>query len=133
MDSPIELPGLEVRLDRLVYRFDPENAPADRPHVFIYFITIQNGSDLNVTILGRRWVIENEDGERVVVEGEGVVGEMPLIPPGGTFSYNSFHVTHCNGTVRGSYHGLDDEGRHVFVRVPPFPLLIPPPGAKEME
>ncbi len=131
-DAPLELPGLSVRLDRLVYRFDPENAPQDRPHVFIYFLTIFNESGVTVTLMGRRWVIENDDGERLVVEGEGIVGETPLIPPGGSFTYNSFHVTHCSGTARGSFHGLDESGRHVYVRVPPFPLLIPPDEAKEL-
>ncbi len=125
MHRPVELPGLQVRLDRLVYRHDPENTPPDRPHVFIYFITIENQSERTVTLVGRRWVIEEATGRRQIVEGDKIVGETPCLPPGGHFSYNSFHITACSARVQGSFHGLDDEGHHVKVRIPPFNLAIP--------
>jgi uncharacterized protein affecting Mg2+/Co2+ transport len=86
MHRPVELPGLQVRLDRLVYRHDPENTPPDRPHVFIYFITIENQSERTVTLVGRRWVIEEATGRRQIVEGDKIVGETPCLPPGGHFS-----------------------------------------------
>lgn len=125
MQTSVELPGLTVKLDRLVYRHDPENTPPGRPHVFIYFITIANHSDRTVTLLGRRWVLEESTGRRQVVEGDKIVGEAPCLPPGADFSYNSFHMTACNARVRGSFHGLDDNGQHVRVKVPAFNLMIP--------
>jgi ApaG protein len=125
MTASLELPGLRVELDKLVYRHGGEQLPVDRPHAFIYYLTIRNDSDRTVTLLGRKWVIEHADGTSLVVEGDKIVGETPTLEPGGHFSYNSYHVTSCDGRVHGSFHGLDDQGRRVFVRIPKFDMVIP--------
>lgn len=123
--APLELPGLKVELDKLVYHHGGGNLPPDQPHAFIYYLTIRNDSDRTVTLLGRKWVIEHADGTSLVVEGDKIVGETPTLAPGEHFSYNSYHVTACNGRVAGSFHGLDAEGRRIFVRVPAFDMEIP--------
>src|SRR3954449_8787699 len=87
----LELPGLHVTVDRVAYYPDAQTPP-DRPHCFVYFITIHNDSDVTVTIKGRKWVVTNERGEVIAVEGDGVVGEFPEIAPGDRFTYNSFHL-----------------------------------------
>ena len=47
----VELPGLRVTVDRVAY--NPEaQTPPERPHCFVYFITIRNESDHTVTLLG---------------------------------------------------------------------------------
>src|SRR5206468_113010 len=93
MTVPLELPGLRVELDKLVYRHGGEQLPPDRPHAFIYYLTIRNDSDRTVTLLGRKWVVEHSDGTQLVVEGDKIVGETPRLAPGEHFSYNSYHVT----------------------------------------
>ena len=123
---PIELPRLRVELDKLVYRHGGGELPPDRPHAFIYYLTIRNDSDRTVTFLGRKWVVKHTDGTQLVVEGDKIVGETPRLEPGGHFSYNSYHVTHCNGRAHGSFHGLDAAGNRIFVRIPAFDLTIPP-------
>ena len=123
--APIELSGLRVELDKLVYRHGGEQLPPDRPHAFIYYLTITNGSDRTVTLLGRKWVVEHADGTQLVVEGDKIVGETPRLTPGGHFSYNSYHVTACDARAHGSFHGHDDTGRRVFVRIPTFAMKIP--------
>jgi ApaG protein len=125
MTSTLELPGLRVELDKLVYRHGGDQLPPDRPHAFIYHLTIHNDSDRTVTLLGRKWVIEHEDGTHLVVEGDRIVGETPTLAPGGHFSYNSYHVASCNGRAHGSFHGLDEHGGRIFVRIPKFDLIIP--------
>ena len=67
-----ELEGLGVRLDKVVYRPDLE-APMDRPYAFAYSITIRNDSPETVTIKGRKWVVTESGGSKVVVEGDGLV------------------------------------------------------------
>jgi ApaG protein len=121
----LELPGLSVTLDRLVYA--PElPAPPDKPHSFVYFISIHNGSDRTVTILGRKWVVTNADGEVTVIEGDGVVGEQPVLAPGEKFTYNSRHILDTSRAIaEGSYWGVDDCGRRVFVRIPTFEMVTP--------
>ena len=125
MSAPVELPGLRVTIDRVV--FHPEaRVPADRPHCFAYHVTIHNDSEVSVTIRGRKWVVRGDDGEVTVVEGDGVVGQTPLLNPGETFSYNSFHLLRTRTAVaEGAYIGLAEDGRSVFTRIPPFALRVP--------
>jgi ApaG protein len=125
MPPSLELPGLRVKLDKLVYRYGGNDLPPDKPHAFIYFLTIHNDSDHTVTLLGRKWVIEHADGTQLVVEGDKIVGETPTLAPGAHFSYNSYHVGHCDSRAHGSFHGLDETGARVYVRIPPFDLTIP--------
>ena len=124
---PLELPGLRVELDNLVYRHGAGELPPDKPHAFIYYLTIRNDSPFAVRLLGRKWVVEHGDGTRLVIEGDKIVGETPHLAPGESFSYNSYHVTGTNASVHGSFHGVDALGRRIWVRIPPFALEIPSP------
>jgi ApaG protein len=129
----LELPGLSVTLDRLVYA--PElPAPPDKPHSFVYFISIHNGSDRTVTIKGRKWVVTDAHGEVLVIEGDGVVGEFPVLRPGEKFSYHSRHVLDSpHAIAEGSYLGVDEQGVRVFVRIPTFEMVVPGgAGANEL-
>lgn len=120
-----EPPGLTARLDKLVYHHGGVSLPEDKPHAFVYYITIRNGSDRTVSLLGRKWVIEYDDGTSQVIEGDKIVGESPRLAPGEEFSYNSHHVTGSNALVRGCFHGVDDSGGRVHVLLAPFELVIP--------
>jgi ApaG protein len=119
-----ELRGLDVSVDRVIYRPDID-APADRPYAFSYFITIRNDSDETVTIRGRKWVVTDENGQRLVVEGEGVVGKYPRLSTGEHFSYNSHHVIGANSYAEGAYLGVTDSGKPVVTRIPRFDLRLP--------
>jgi ApaG protein len=124
----LELPGLSVTLDRLVYR-DVSGESPDRPHSFVYFLTIHNGSEQTVTIRGRKWVVVLDDGTTTVVEGEGVVGQTPTLEPGAEFSYNSHHLIDTpRATVEGSYLCVTPSGERVLVRIPCFELRVPGEG-----
>ncbi|MEO6875637.1 MAG: ApaG domain [Opitutaceae bacterium] len=125
MSSSRELPGLTARLDKLHYHNGGATLPVDQPHAFVYFITIKNGSEHTVTLLGRKWVVEHEDGSHLVIEGDKIVGETPRLAPGEEFSYNSYHVTGCNATAQGSFHGVNELGQRVHVILPRFELTIP--------
>jgi ApaG protein len=120
-----EVPGLVARLDKLVHHHGGVSLPEDKPHAFVYYITIRNGSDRTVTLLGRKWVIEHGDGTRQVIEGDKIVGETPRLAPGEEFSYNSHHVTGCDARVLGCFHGVDETGDKVHVLLAPFELTVP--------
>ncbi|MBI5799461.1 MAG: ApaG domain-containing protein [Verrucomicrobia bacterium] len=121
----LELPGLSVTLDRLVHA--PElPAPPDKPHSFVYFISIHNGSDRTITIKGRKWVVTNSRNEVTAIEGDGVVGEFPVLKPGEKFSYNSRHILDTTRAIaQGSYWGADEAGVLVVVRIPTFEMVVP--------
>lgn len=123
--APVELAGLRVTIDRLLYRRlnPPQGGNA---HSFIYFISIHNGSDVSVTIKGRKWIVTHDDGEVLVLEGDGVVGKTPTIPPGGKFTYNSQHLIRTQtATAEGAYLGVDQNGRRVVTRIPKFRMAVP--------
>jgi ApaG protein len=121
-----EIEGLSATLDKLVYRYDPDNALEGRPHIFIYFMTIRNDSLETVTLLARRWVIQCRDNRTFIVEGDGIVGERPRLHPGESYSFNSFHMLSSSAMATGSFHGVDANGRHILVRIPAFSLQALP-------
>ena len=126
-DGFIELPGLHVRIDDVV--FQPQAlVPVDVPNRFVYYITIRNDSDTPVTIKGRKWVVTESSGEVTAVEGDGVVGEFPYLEPGEHFTYNSSHVfSSPKAVATGSYLGVDDLQNRVIVRIPEFEMETPDP------
>ena len=91
-----------------------------------YHIRIENGGDASVQLLTRHWVITDGRGARHSVEGEGVVGEQPTIPPGGSYDY----VSGCplatpTGVMQGSYRMVGADGEAFDVAIPRFQLLAP--------
>jgi ApaG protein len=121
----VEPEELKVTVDQVIYQ--PHVAtPADRPHCFVYFISIHNQTNFSVTIKGRKWVVTNNRGDVMAVEGDGVVGQFPTIAPGEKFTYNSFHLLDANSAVaEGSYLGVDTSGRKVLTRIPAFRMDVP--------
>ncbi len=113
-----------MTVDNVVY--DPSRpAPPDRPHPFIYYVSIHNESKQPVSIFGRKWIVRDASGETLVVEGDGVVGQFPRIEPGETFSYNSYHVIGSESVATGSFFGRTDEGKAVCVKIPEFDMQPP--------
>jgi ApaG protein len=127
MSVPTELAGLRVNVDRVVYMPQLE-APPDRPHPFVYFITICNDSSVPVTIKGRKWVVTDAEGRCVVVEGDGVVGEFPHLKPQQQYSYNSYHTIGSDSVAEGALFGVTDAGEPVFTRIPRFEMRAPVPS-----
>jgi ApaG protein len=120
-----ELTGLNANVDDVIY-MPSLQAPDDRPHPFVYFITISNQSDETVTIRGRKWIISEADSNRkTVVEGEGVVNQTPKLAPGEDFSYNSYHVIQSDSSASGAFFATTDDGRVVYARIPQFDMHVP--------
>jgi len=120
----LEVPGLWVDIDRVEY-VPTNSAPSYRPHQFAYHITIHNDSLQVVQISGRRWVITNEKGHRLIIEGDGVVGQFPTLIPGDTFHYHSYHLLDSTSHAEGLYTGQDEEGENIIARIPKFEMKVP--------
>lgn len=120
-----ELTGLNANVDDVIY-MPSLQAPEDRPHPFVYFITISNQSEETVTIRGRKWIISDTETHcKTVVEGEGVVNQSPRLAPGEDFSYNSYHVIQGDSTATGAFFATTDDGRIVYARIPEFSMNVP--------
>jgi len=62
-ESFVEIPGLRVEVEEVIYQPNLD-APENRPHPFVYFISIINGSMETVTIRGRKWVLRGGEERR---------------------------------------------------------------------
>ncbi|YCM44728.1 ApaG domain [Verrucomicrobiaceae bacterium 227] len=120
----VEVPGLRVEVEEVIY-MPHLDAPEERPFPFVYFLSIVNDSDRKLTIWGRKWIVRDRNGETVVVEGRGVVGETPVLGPGERFSYNSYHVVKTDSEASGSFFGTVEGGEKIRVSIPPFHLVLP--------
>ncbi|MGC0985612.1 Co2+/Mg2+ efflux protein ApaG [Pantoea agglomerans] len=102
-----------------------QSSPDDERYVFAYTITIRNLGRSSVQLLGRYWLITNGNGRETEVQGEGVIGEQPLIAPGNEFQYTSGAVIETPmGTMQGHYVMVDEQGDTFHVEIPVFRLAI---------
>lgn len=91
-----------------------------------YHIRIENGQAEPVQLLTRRWHITDGRGSVHTVEGEGVVGEQPVIQPGAAYDYVSgCPLATATGVMVGSFQMLGSDGRLFDVQVPRFGLIAP--------
>jgi len=105
---------------------ESQSVPEQERYVFAYTITIRNLGRFPVQLVGRYWLITNANGQQTEVEGEGVVGEQPLILPGSEFQYTSGAVLETPlGTMEGHYEMLDQDGQPFRTPIPVFRLAIP--------
>ena len=103
------------------------SSPGQQHYVFAYKITIQNNSEFTVKLMRRYWQIFDTNGTMREVEGEGVVGQQPVLEPGESHQY----VSGCNlksgiGKMMGNYtmERMVD-GRQFKVDIPEFVLIVP--------
>jgi len=107
---------------RPVY-LDGQSNHIERKFVFAYFIRIENNSREQVRLLRRHWFITNSNGDVQEVEGEGVIGQQPVIPPGGAHEYSSFSVLETfEGSMTGTYLMERTGGEQFSVTIPRFVL-----------
>lgn len=113
---------VEVRSQYL----DEQSQPTLRRFVFAYEITISNTGSEVVQLRSRHWIITNGMGEVQEVKGPGVVGEQPVLSPGGSFRYTSGAVlTTARGTMRGTYQMHRADGAVFDAEVAEFLLERP--------
>ncbi|HAT4983476.1 TPA: Co2+/Mg2+ efflux protein ApaG [Serratia marcescens] len=105
---------------------ESQSIPEEERYVFAYTITIRNLGRTDVQLLGRYWLITNSNGRQTEVQGEGVIGEQPVIPPGGEFQYTSGAILETPlGTMEGHYEMVDHQGQPFHTAIPVFRLAIP--------
>jgi ApaG protein len=102
---------------------DDRSDPDQQQFVFAYFVRIENVGNEDAHLLRRRWLIHDSIGEDLEVEGEGVVGEQPLIEPGGLHEYSSFCVLKSSsGFMEGHYLFARPDGSTFTADIPRFIL-----------
>lgn len=98
------------------------------PHryVFAYFVRIENVWNEPVQLFWRHWLIHDPVGGDQEVEGEGVVGQSPVLAPGQVHEYQSFCVLEGPvGHMEGFYHFRGSDGAVFRAEVPRFVFQAP--------
>ena len=118
-----ELVNIKVKTKFSELQSDVENSM----YFFTYHIIIENNSDHTIQLLSRKWNITDSNGENRFVEGEGVVGETPILCSGEFYDYYSGCVLQTGvGRMSGSYiFRLQASGGHFEVPIPEFNLILP--------
>jgi len=116
----------EVTVRVSVSYLPEQSEPARGRWFWAYHIRIENDGTGAVQLLTRHWVITDGRGARHSVEGEGVVGEQPMIEPGASYDY----VSGCplatpTGSMQGTYRMVGEDGASFDVAIPRFTLLAP--------
>ncbi|MFD0993773.1 Co2+/Mg2+ efflux protein ApaG [Tenacibaculum geojense] len=94
-------------------------------HAFSYLISITNTSKETVQLLKRYWTINDSLHNTEKIEGPGVVGETPIIPPNKQYKYTSnCFLQSTAGSMFGSYKMINIDTNEAFlVRIPKFQLF----------
>lgn len=115
--------GIKVTVE---VTYQPEfSSPHQHHYVFTYKVNIENNSSQTLQLMRRKWEIYDAGDVSKTVEGDGVVGQQPILEPGNKHEY----VSGCNlksglGKMRGSFYmeKLFD-GKFVEVKIPEFQLI----------
>ncbi len=108
--------------------YSPEESdPRADYYVFGYHISIENGSAFTVQLLRRRWLIHDATGRQRIVDGDGVIGEQPIIHSGGVHAYSSWCEMPTEiGRMSGIYIMVrQSDGVEFEVAIPEFLFITP--------
>ena len=112
---------------RVSVNYLPEQSrPEAGKWFWVYHIRIENNSGETIQLATRHWRITDARGMVNHVDGDGVVGEQPLLAPGESHDY----VSGCpldtpHGSMEGFYTFHAEDGSPREVRIPFFPLAAP--------
>ena len=117
--------GVKVTVD--VEYQQEYSSPSQHHYVFTYQVTIENNSSKTLQLKRRKWIINDASYPIRTVEGEGVVGRLPILEPGQKHQY----MSGCNlrsgiGKMHGTYQmeKLMD-GEPVTIQIPEFKMIVP--------
>jgi len=91
-----------------------------------YHIRIENNGDEPVQLLTRHWKITDSRDTVSHVDGDGVVGEQPVLEPGDAHDY----VSGCplptpSGMMEGKFRFIRADGGTFLADIPRFDLVAP--------
>ncbi len=117
--------GIKISVET---KFHIGHSDAEKNHfLFLYVITIENKSEHTVKLISRHWDIFDSNSVYSQVDGDGVVGEQPVLEPGEIFEYeSSCNLTSDIGRMSGSYLMQRKIDKAQFnVTIPEFELIVP--------
>jgi len=116
-----------IRVSVRAFYLADQSKPEQAQYVWAYRIVIANMGRETVQLMRRTWHITDGLGRTQTVQGAGVIGEQPVLEPGGRFEYTSgTPLATASGFMRGAYHMVvTDSGEAFDVAIPAFSLDSP--------
>jgi ApaG protein len=110
-----------------VFYLAEQSAPESNEYKWAYHVTIINLGQDTVQLLRRTWRITDAQGRMQLVQGEGVVGQQPVLAPGEQYEYTSgTPLTTPSGFMTGQYHMRTlASGADFDIDIPAFSLDSP--------
>lgn len=120
--------GIEVSVRALF--LEDQSDPDSSTWVWAYQVRIVNRGTETVQLLRRTWRITDARGRMQIVQGDGVVGEQPVLEPGEVFEYTSgTPLDTPSGIMAGEYHMVCTVRGEAFnAEIPAFSLDAPGQG-----
>ena len=117
----------DIRVTVRAYFLADQSEPERGHYVWAYRVTIANEGRQTVQLLRRRWSITDALGRTQHVEGDGVVGEQPVLDPDESFEYTSgTPLSTPSGFMSGTYRMVAPASGESFdVAIPSFSLDSP--------
>ncbi|MGE4480179.1 Co2+/Mg2+ efflux protein ApaG [Acidocella sp.] len=127
METSFEATTGDITVQVRVAYLEEQSQPEAGQFFWAYHITILNHGLETVQLLKRTWHITDAAGRVQTVHGDGVVGEQPVLKPGGRFEYTSgTPLATPTGFMTGIYHMRFLPSGVLFdVAVPAFSLDSP--------
>lgn len=113
---------------QVISKYQREHSnPKEHKYLFAYQIKITNHSDNPVQLLIRKWFIFDSTGKQTIVNGDGVVGKMPILESGKSFEYVSCCPLESPiGFMKGEYEfNILDKNETFTSFIPKFHLISP--------
>lgn len=111
----------DIQVEVVPFYVSERSDPSNNQYFYAYTIRITNNSERSCKIIHRHWKIKDGNGKVFEVQGSGVIGEQPMIPPGDYYEYTSFCPLHSPfGNMRGKYQMIDEFGNRFWIEVPLF-------------
>tara|TARA_A200000113_G_scaffold143181_1_gene128686 strand:- start:2055 stop:2447 length:393 start_codon:yes stop_codon:yes gene_type:complete len=108
------------------YFLEDQSSPQEDHYVWAYQVNIRNTSSNTIKLNHRNWVIIDANGKIMNIQGEGVVGEFPILHPGESFEYTSgTPLKTSNGFMQGFYMMSQNNGEQLKIDIPTFSLDSP--------
>jgi ApaG protein len=116
--------GIEISVETTF--LEDQSSPSEAHYVWAYHIRIVNNGNDTVQLRSRHWHITDSRGVVQTVDGEGVVGVEPTLPPGEAFEYTSgTPLVTPSGLMHGTYRMETASGDRFDAAIPAFSLDSP--------
>jgi ApaG protein len=127
MSSDYQATTRAIRVSVRVFYLADQSKPEQNTYMWAYQVRIENRGQETVQLLRRTWRITDALGRTQTVNGEGVIGQQPVLEAGESFEYTSGTPLETpSGFMSGHYHmTVSTTGEAFDVTIPAFSLDSP--------